>query len=132
MHFKLFIYVHKTEFFCLLCIFRHFHLFFKMFYNNFVNWSFLREICISISMFHICSNHYFHQLSSPCLHNQTGCAVNLRWLLRHHSCRRKDVWGPVGRERKAGSCHSSSLLSFIFFQQTTTHCLPYSISCARQ
>lgn len=85
----------------------------------------------------ICSNHYFHHPSNPCLHNQIGCAVNLRWLLRHHSCRRKDVGGPVGRERKAGSCHSSPLLSFLFFssfffQQTAAHCLPYSISCARQ
>lgn len=104
--------------------------------DNFVTWSFLREICINISMFcikrpkviqpllQICSNHYFHHPSNPCLHNQIGRAVNLHWLLRHHSCRRKGVWGPVGRERKAGSCHSSPLLSFFFFFHFSANSYP--------
>lgn len=81
----------KLKYFFLLYTLSHFHLFFKMLYDNFTNCSFLGEISINISVFHvkrpqveepscvrmqppflIWSIIIFHHL-----HNQIGCAVNL-------------------------------------------------------
>lgn len=145
----------KLKYFFLLHTLSHFHLFFKMLYDNFTISSFLREIRINISVFHV-KRPQVEEPSCVCmqppfliwsiiifhrLHNQIGCAVNLYWLFRHQTASRgwrgEECMGPgLGKEEilQAGSCSSSSLsfTSFPFFlQQVATHCLPYSRSCAR-